>query len=91
MILIANRSAIEWTPNTIETKVKIEGSKALIVLNSVTPNLKSYQLKESPESDWKDVTTNVEVPLKNNTNELLFRIVNLAGVTGPEHKVIIEK
>lgn len=91
MILIANRSAIEWTPNTIETKVKIERSKAQIVLNSITPNLKTYQLKESPNSDWKDIDAKLEVALKNNKNELLFRIVNTAGVTGPVHKVIIEK
>ena len=91
MILVANRSAIEWTPNTIASKVKIEGDKAEILLNSVTPNLRTYQLKESPDTAWKDVSATVEAALKNNKNELIFRTVNTAGITGPEHKVIIEK
>ena len=91
MILIPNRSAIEWTPNTIETKVTIEGKKAQIILNSVTPNLKAYQLKESPASDWKNVEAKLDVPLEKDRNELLFRVINTAGITGPEHKVIIEK
>jgi hypothetical protein len=91
MILVANRSAIEWTPNTIASKVKIEGDKAEIVLNSVTPNLRTYQLKESPDTSWKDVSAKVETALKNNKNELIFRTVNIVGITGPEHKVIIQK
>ena len=91
MKLVADRNAIEWTPNTIETKVKIEGDRAVIVLNSVTPNLRSYQLKISPESAWKDVSSTVETVLKSDKNEFIFRTVNTAGVTGAEHKVIIEK
>ena len=46
MELIADRSAIEWTPNTIAAKVKIEDDKATISLNSNTPNLKTYQMKD---------------------------------------------
>ncbi len=91
MILIADRKAIEWTPNTIASKAKIEGDKAEIVLSSVTPNLRTYQLKESPDAEWKDVSANVEIPLQNDRNEFVFRTVNTAEVTGPEHKVIIER
>jgi hypothetical protein len=91
MILVADRSAIEWTPNTIASEVKIEGDRAEIVLNSVTPNLLTYQLKESPDAAWKDVAATVEADLNNDKNELTFRTVNKAGITGPEHRVIIEK
>ena len=91
MNLVADRKAIEWTPNTIESKVIIEGNKAKISLNSNTPNLKTYQMKEMSDSNWKNVSTAVEIELKNDKNEIVFRTVNLGGVTGPEHKVIIER
>jgi hypothetical protein len=89
--LVSNRKAIEWTPNTIASKVVIEGSKARIDLNSNTPNLKTYQEKEMPGSNWVDVSNAIETELKKDKNEIVFRIVNLAGVTGPEHKIIIER
>ncbi len=94
--LVPDRKAIEWTPNTIHSKVSIEGSKARIELNSITPNLKTYQMKELPDGDpiaigWKDVSNAVEIELKKVKNEMVFRTNNLAGVTGPEHKVIIER
>src|SRR6266487_3838547 len=37
--LVSDRKAIEWTPNTIASKVLIKGSQARIELNSSTPNL----------------------------------------------------
>ncbi|MEO8762715.1 MAG: transglutaminase domain-containing protein [Ginsengibacter sp.] len=91
MNLVPDRKAIEWTPNTITTKVSIEGSKARIDLNSNTPNLKNYQLKEMPGENWRDVSNTVDIPLQKDTNELVFRVINFAGVTGPENKVVIER
>ncbi|MEP7110811.1 MAG: transglutaminase domain-containing protein [Ferruginibacter sp.] len=91
MNLVPDRKAIEWTPNTITSKVTIEGSKAKIELNSITPNLKTCQMKEMPDGDWKDVSKVVEIPLEKDKNEMIFRTLNLAGVSGPEHKVIIER
>ncbi len=38
---------------------------------------------------WKDIPDAVEVKLKSDTNEMLFRTVNLAGVSGPEYKVTV--
>jgi len=89
--LVPDRKAIEWTPNTIASKVSVEGSKARIELNSNTPNLKTYQMKELPDGDWKDVSNSLEIESKKDKNEMIFRTVNLAGVTGPEHKIIIER
>ena len=91
MSLVADRNAIEWTPNTITSKVVIKGSKAKIELNSNTPNFKTYQLKEMPDANWEDVSNSVEIELKKDKNEIIFRTENFAGVTGPEHKVIIER
>lgn len=91
LYLVSDRKAIEWTPNTIASKVVIEGSKARIDLNSNTPNLKTYQMKEQSDGDWKDVSNDVEIALKKDKKEIAFRIVNIAGVTGPEHKIIIER
>jgi len=94
--VVPDRKAIEWTPNTIASKVTIEGSKARIDLNSNTPNLKTYQQKEMPDGNpiavgWKDVSNTTELALKKDKNEFVFRAVNLAGVTGPEHRIIIER
>jgi hypothetical protein len=94
MKLVPDRKAIEWTPNTIASKVTIKGNKAHIELKSNTPNLKTYQMRTMPDGDpvaigWKDVSNVVELELKNDTNEIVFHTINLAGVTGPEHKVII--
>jgi hypothetical protein len=91
MILINDRDAIEWTPNVISAKVTMAGAEAQIELSSFTPNLKTYQLKELPGGDWKDIPGSIQIGLKSNKNELLFRAVNVAGVTGPERRVIIER
>jgi hypothetical protein len=88
---VPNRKAIEWTPNTIASKVVIDGGKAKIELNSNTPNLKTYQMTEQPNGDWKDVLNSVELELRKDRNEMIFRTMNLAGVAGPEHKIIIER
>ena len=93
--LVSDRKAIEWTPNTLASKVGIEGSKARIELSSNTPNLKTYQMRmpgEDPIANgWQDVSNVVEIELKNDKNEIIFRAENLADVTGPEHKVVIER
>jgi len=91
MIPVANRNAIEWTPNTIAAKVAIDGDKAHISLSSNTPNLKTYQMKELPDGEWKDVPATVDIALAKDTNEIVFRAENLADVTGPEHKIVIER
>ena len=88
---VKERKAIEWTPNTISSKVTIEGNKERIELSSITPNLKTYQMKEMPGGDWKDVSSPVELELEKDTNELVFRAVNLEGVIGPEHTIITRK
>ena len=87
---VGDRKAIEWTPNTIRSKVVIVKDKANVELTSVTPNFKTYQVKILPGRDWTDVPDNVKLKLTKDKNEFIFRSVNLAGVTGPEHKLIIQ-
>jgi len=90
MHLVTNRKVIEWTPNSITASVRIEANLAHIELRSITPNLRTYQMKELPDGDWKDVSNAVEVELKKDENQIVFRTVNLADVSGPEHRVVIE-
>ncbi|HSM49118.1 MAG TPA: transglutaminase domain-containing protein [Draconibacterium sp.] len=90
-ILVKNRDAIEWTPNTIASEVNIDGNTATIELKSDTPNLKTYQMKESNSDNWQPVDGTISIDLNRNKHELLFRSMNLAGVSGPEHKIIIAK
>ena len=89
--IVSDRKAIEWTPNTITSKVTIDDNRAEIELNSDTPNLKTYQMREVPDMTWKDISNIVKVELNKKKYELAFRAVNLADVSGPEHLVIIGK
>jgi hypothetical protein len=90
MKLVQNRDEIYWTPNTIVSKVNIEGNVAHIELTSETPNLKEYQLKELPSGEWKSIGEKYDLQLKKRDYELVIRTVNLANVTGPEHKILLK-
>ena len=91
MILVPDRKALEWTPNTIQADVKIEGEVASITLNSNTPNLRTYQLRDSPDGEWKDVSNPATVPIQDNRNEFFFRSMNVAGVPGIPYQVIVAR
>ncbi|HUQ64619.1 MAG TPA: transglutaminase domain-containing protein [Flavitalea sp.] len=86
-----DRKLIEWTPNTISSKIMINGNHAKIELSSQTPNIRTYQMKINPETSWEDIPNIIDVSLKNDDNEICFRVINIAGVTGPEHKVRIKQ
>jgi hypothetical protein len=88
--LIRERDQIEWTPNTIKTEVEIEGNRANIRLISDTPNLKEYQVRQSLAGDWSTCDENFSLELKKKKYGLAFRTVNLADVSGPEHRVMID-
>lgn len=89
MKLVQDRDKIYWTPNTISSKVTIEKNVAHIELTSSTPNLKEYQMKDLPSGEWQTVGNNFDKELNKKEYNWLFRTVNLAGVTGPEHEIII--
>ncbi|MEX2232943.1 MAG: hypothetical protein WD824_12330 [Cyclobacteriaceae bacterium] len=91
MILVKDRRAIEWTPNVVSSDITVEKNLANVELHSITPNLKTYQLKELPDGEWRDVPNHVSIELKKDKNEILFRTINLAAVTGPEHRVVIAR
>lgn len=89
--LVSDSAKIEWTPNTVSSKVLIEGNKAIISLTSDTANLKTYQMKIKPNEEWKKISNTAEINLTADKNEIIFRAENIAGVTGPEHKIIIAR
>ena len=89
MLLVKDRDAIEWTPNTIASEIHIEGKMAIIKLTSETPNLLAYQMKEPSSEEWMQVDASLQIDLKSKRHEWHFRIINLAGVSGPEHKIIV--
>lgn len=88
--LVENRGIIEWTPNTISSQVTIEDKNAIIKLRSDTPNFKEYQMKKSLDSEWKKVDNRIDLELSNPSHQFHFRTVNLAGVTGPVHKLLFK-
>ncbi len=91
MILISDRNALQWTPNTIKAEVKIKDEEASVYLSSNTPNLMTYQMQDSPDGEWMDISNPVMVSLKNSRNEILFRSMNMAGVPGVPYKVIVAR
>lgn len=91
MVPVGDRNAIEWTPNTIVTKVNIDKNIAHVKLSSNTPNFKTYQVKNKPDGEWRNIADSLEIPLEKERYEIAFRCVNLADVTGPESNVVIKR
>lgn len=91
MRLVNDRDVIDWTPNTLASEVMIEGAVATITLSSNTPNLKAYQMKKMPSGNWEQVDETIDVDLSGQKCEFHFRILNLAGITGPEHIINISR
>jgi hypothetical protein len=48
-------------------------------------------MKEWDSGDWKQVDESFSIDLKRRRYELILRTMNLAGVTGPEHKIVISR
>lgn len=90
MILEPDRDAIEWTPNTISSEVKIDGNEAHLALKSETPNLREYQVKTTSNGDWQSTQSELSFDLTGNEHAFTFRALNLAGVAGPEHRIKIQ-
>ena len=86
-----NRDAIEWTPNIVASNVKVDKKTVHVDLESETPNLKTYQMKMLPEGEWKDVPAFVVLEVGDDKKEIVFRVINLAGVTGPEHRIAVAR
>ncbi len=89
--LVEDRNAINWSPNTIESKVEIDKNNARVTLQSDTPNFKEYQMKKLPSGEWEKADGEVMLKLSGNKPAWSFRSVNLAGVSGPEHELVFEK
>lgn len=89
LILVQNKDDIEWTPNTIASKVNIDKDSVSIELISVTPNIKEYQIRILPGGNWEPVADNVTLRLKKEQHSYHFRVLNLADVPGPIHEIKI--
>jgi hypothetical protein len=88
--LVKEADEIYFTPNTIGSRVEIKGNSVRISLMSDTPNLKEYQIRKFEGDKWVNVDAVFETDLKGRRYEFAFRTLNLAGVAGPEHRIIIE-
>ena len=88
--LVNKADSIYWTPNTITARIKIDGDQASFSLLSAMPNLKEYEMKSLPTGEWFKVEDSFNLKLERDHYELAFRAVNLAGIAGPEYRVVIE-
>ncbi len=91
MRLIPDRRAIEWTPNTITADISILGNLVKVQLHSQTPNLQSYQMKETQEEVWKNVPDSLVLTLNKGKTEIAFRTLNRAAVTGIPYQLLLSK
>ncbi len=91
LILVRDRNAIYWTPNTIESGIRIKNKKAYITLYSNTPNLKTYQMKSLTGGAWEQTADTLALDLGREENAWVFRTMNLAKVAGPEHLIVIKR
>lgn len=90
MVLVEDRNSLYWTPNTIASTVTISDRMAHVELTSEKRNLKEYQMKELPGGEWKTTGDKADLKLEKKKYEWVFRAVNVAGVPGPEHRVMID-
>ncbi|MFC1714539.1 transglutaminase-like domain-containing protein [Candidatus Poribacteria bacterium] len=86
---IKESGLIYYTPNVLEVNTHIEGTAARVTIESDTPSLKQYQIRRRGE-DWEPVAERFTLKLTESRHEWWLRSVNLAGVGGPEHRLVIE-
>ena len=63
-------------------------------ISSSTPNLNEYQARETGGDEWLPVEPTFTIgreKLTGERHEWRLRAVNLAGVAGPEHRLVIER
>jgi hypothetical protein len=89
--LVSSLDSIYWTPNTIGSRVTINGNLAAVELSSNTPNLKEYQVRKGKEDTWTATAEKAEFELKDKKEELHFRTMNLAGIPGQEHSIVFDR
>jgi len=89
LLKTTQRDWLEWTPNVISSRVRVEGEEAWVSLASFTPNFKTFQMRKG-EGAWTHCADELRLPLVKGTNRFVFRAVNLFEVTGPEHRVQID-
>lgn len=85
-----HRCWIEWTPNVVASRVTLAGARASIALTSCTPNFKTYALRRNGAGAWEPCSDRLELDIPADGLRLEFRSENLAGVTGPSHRVTLE-
>lgn len=87
---IANPEIIYWTPNVLKVDAVIDGNSAKLTIESDTPNLKEYQIRE-PGGEWQTTEAAFTLKLSANHHQWQLRSVNLAGVTGPGALLVIAR
>jgi len=87
---VQERATIEWTPNVLDVKARVDGEAVEVTITSSTPNLREYQMKRG-EGAWEQVGEKVVIHLKSPQERILLRAVNLAGVSGPEHRLEVNR
>jgi hypothetical protein len=86
-----HREWIEWTPNVLDVRVTIETNRLRGEIASSTPNLAEYQVREEPDGTWRPLDPHFTLPLRRDRHEWGLRAVNLAGVGGPVHRLVVRR
>jgi len=89
-----HRGWIEWTPNVLSVRARRNAKGIGVSISSCTPNLKEYQMRESAGGEWRRVERSFTIArdaLTQARHEWRLRSVNMAGVAGPEHRLVIER
>lgn len=84
------RDALEWTPNVLDVRTERRGDSVEIRITSSTPNLKEYQVRRG-EGPWESVEETFRMTLEAAAQGVRLRALNSAGISGPEHRLILER
>ncbi|MEW2923124.1 transglutaminase-like domain-containing protein [Muricauda sp. ANG21] len=89
-IKVKDEKKIEWTPNVLDIDIKIRKDTLHIIIDSTTPNLREYQIKDSMEGRWRSIKAQSTLNLTKEKHIWFLRSLNIANVTGPEYKLVVQ-
>jgi hypothetical protein len=89
-VRVPHRDWIEWTPNIVEIKAELQAGIARVRLRSHTPYFDRYEARSSG-GRWEKIGAEFDLKLEGQRVEREFRSVNVAGVSGPVSRLLIER
>jgi hypothetical protein len=87
---VKDEGLIYWTPNVLHVAATVRGKSVDVAIESDTPNFKEYQISEDGKL-WQPTDKEFTLTLSKERHEWRLRSMNIAGVVGPEYRLVVER